>query len=163
MSDLIATGAAEQMLYVLKGQGLPMRSSLNVDIPPFPTDITVVDDQELMVLAAKYMENYNFVSTQVACAAIAELEAENLYEYEHSKRMIEKTTGKTTEKSIMLKASVAVDADIHNLVNNKTYAYAYRKMLETMQDSLERYYYLVSRELTRRTHGDKMKGNRFIQ
>lgn len=163
MSELIATGAAEQMLYVLEGQGIPIRKSLKLDIPSFPTDITVVDDQELMVLAAKYMENYNFVSTQVACAAIAELEAENRYEYEHSKRMIEKTTGKTTEKSIMLKANVAVDADIVNLVNNKTYAYAYRKMLETMQENLERYYYLVSRELTRRTHGDKMKNNRFIQ
>lgn len=163
MSELIATGAAEQMLHVLEGQGLPVRKSLNIDIPPFPTDITLVGDQELMVLASKYMENYNFVSTQVACAAIAETEAENLYDYEHSKRMIEKTTGKTTEKSIMLKAIVSVEADIVNLANRKTYAYAYRKMLETMQESLERYYYLVSRELTRRTHGDKMKNNRFAQ
>jgi hypothetical protein len=161
MSELIATGAAEQMLYVLEGQGLPVRKSLHIDIPPFPVDITLVDDQELMVLAAKYMENYNFVSTQVACAAIAELEAENLYEYEHSKRMIEKTTGKTTEKSIMLKAIVAVESDISNLVNRKTYAYAYRKMLETMKEGLERYYYLVSREITRRGHGDRMKTNRF--
>lgn len=161
MSELIATGAAEQMLHVLEGQGLPVRKSLNLDIPPFPADITTVDDQELMILAAKYMENYNFVSTQVACAAIAELEAENLYEYEHSKRMIEKTTGKTTEKSIMLKAIVAVESDISNLVNRKTYAYAYRKMLETMKEGLERYYYLVSREITRRGHGDRMKTNRF--
>jgi len=161
MSELIATGAAEQMLHVLEGQGLPVRKSLNLDIPPFPADITIVDDQELMVLAAKYMENYNFLSTQVACAAIAELEAENLYEYEHSKRMIEKTTGKTTEKSIMLKAIVSVESDISNLVNRKTYAYAYRKMLETMKDGLERYYYLVSREITRRGHGDRMKTNRF--
>lgn len=162
MSELIATGAAEQMLHVLNGQGLPVRTSLNIDIPPFPADITMVSDQELMVLAAKYMENYNFVSTQVACAAIAEMEAENLYDYEHSKRMIQKTTGKTTEKSIMLKAAVAIDADISNLVNRKTYAYAYRKLLETTQDSLERYYYLVSREITRRGHGDRMKNNRFV-
>lgn len=162
MSDLIATGAAEQMLHVLAGQGLPVRTSLKLDIPPFPEDITSVDDQELMILAAKYMENYNFVSTQVACAAIAELEAENLYEYEHSKRMIQKTTGKTTEKSIMLKAAVAVDDDISNLVNRKTYAYAYRKLLETTKEGLERYYYLVSREITRRGHGDRMKSNRFM-
>ena len=161
MSDLIATGAAEQMLHVLAGQGLPVRTSLKLDVPPFPTDITLVNDQELMILAAKYMENYNFVSTQVACSEIAELESENLYDYEYSKRMIEKTTGKTTEKSIMLKAIVTTEADIVNLINRKTYAYAYRKMLETMKDGLERSYYLVSREITRRGHGDKMKNNRF--
>jgi hypothetical protein len=72
-----------------------------------------------------------------------------------------KTTGKTTEKSIMLKAAVLSDPDTIKLIQDKTHAYAYRKMLETMQDSLERYYYLVSRELTRRTHGEKMRFNKY--
>ena len=109
------------------------------------------------------MENYNFVGTQVACAAIAEMEAENQYELEHSKGLLTKTNGKTTEKSLMLKAAVSVEQHVVSLVNAKTYAYAYRKLLETTQQALERYYYLVSRELTRRTHGDKMQRNRFIQ
>jgi hypothetical protein len=30
-----------------------------------------------------------------------------------------------------------------------------------MKEGLERYYYLVSREITRRGHGDRMKTNRF--
>jgi hypothetical protein len=161
MSDLIATGISQEILKVLQSQGLPIKTSLHMDIPPFPEDITAVSDQQLMMLAAKYMENYNFVSTQVACAAIAELEADNSYEMLHARGLITKTNGKTTEKSIMLKAVVQTDPEVIALENAKTYAYAYRKMLETMQQSLERYYYLVSREITRRTHGDKMKTNRF--
>ncbi len=162
MSELIATGVSQEILKILQSQGLPVRTSLHMDIPPFPEDITSVNDQQLMTLAAKYMENYNFVSTQVACAAIAELEADNLYDSSHAKGLISNTTGKTTEKSIMLKAIVQTDPEISTLANAKTYAYAYRKMLETMQQSLERYYYLVSREITRRTHGDKMRTNRFV-
>lgn len=161
MSDLIATGVSREIIKVLMSQGLPIKTSLHMEIPPFPEDITMVSDQELMMLAAKYMENYNFVTTQVACAAIAELEADNSYESFHAKGLISKTTGKTTEKSIMLKALVQTDPELVTLENAKTYAYAYRKMIETMQQSLERYYYLVSREITRRTHGDKMRTNRF--
>jgi hypothetical protein len=161
MSELIATGASEAVISLMESQGLTVRRNLKLDIPAFPNDITMVDDQELMILAAKYMENYNFVSTQVACAAIAELEAENAYEMSHARGLMLKTTGKTTEKSIMLKAAVLSDPDTIKLIQDKTHAYAYRKMLETMQDSLERYYYLVSRELTRRTHGEKMRFNKY--
>lgn len=162
MSELIATGVSESVLSMIEGQGFPVRRKLKLDIPQFPEDITMVDDQELMILAAKYMENYNFVSTQVACAAVAELEAENEYEMLHARGLMTKTSGKTTEKSIMLKASVMTEPEVAELISKKTHAYAYRKMLETMQGSLERYYYLVSRELTRRTHGDKMRTNRFL-
>ena len=43
------------------------------------------------------------------------------------------------------------DPEIVELSTAKMYAYAYRKMLETTMDNLERYYSLTSRELTRRT------------
>ena len=161
MSELIATGISEEVISMLERQGLPVRKSLKIEIPPFPADVTEVDDQELMVLASRYMENYNFLTVQVACAAIAELEAENAYDRATSYGLISKTTGKTTEKAVMLKASVSVDPEIIELHDVKTYAYAYRKMLETTQDALERYYYLASRELTRRTSGERMKTNRF--
>ena len=161
MINIVATGVSDEVMKILEAQGMPVRRSLDIDAPMFPRDITVVDDQELMVLATKYMENYSFIRTQVACAALAELEAENAYEMSHARGLMLKTTGKTTEKSIMLKAAVLSDPDTIKLIQDKTHAYAYRKMLETMQDSLERYYYLVSRELTRRTHGEKMRFNKY--
>lgn len=162
MSELIAKGISEEIMLVLESQGLPVRTSLDLDIPDFPQDVTLLDDQDLMMLAAKYMENYNFVSTQVAIAAVAEMEAEDAFDYAHSRALLQTSTGKSTEKAVMLKAAVMLDDEVTTLRNRKMHAYAYRKMLETTQSSLERYYYLTSRELTRRTHGDKMKTNKFF-
>ena len=151
MITLVATGVSDDVMKILEAQGMPVRRSLDIDAPMFPKDITVVDDQELMVLATKYMENYSFIRTQVACAALAELEAENAYISAEAKAFLSKTNGKTTEKATMLKAAVITDPEIEELAKAKMYAYAYRKMLETTMDNLERYYSLTSRELTRRT------------
>jgi hypothetical protein len=151
MINIVATGVSDEVMKILEAQGMPVRRSLDIDAPMFPKDITVVDDQELMVLATKYMENYSFIRTQVACAALAELEAENAYNSAEAKAFLSKTNGKTTEKATMLKAAVITDPEIEELAKVKMYAYAYRKMLETTMDNLERYYSLTSRELTRRT------------
>jgi hypothetical protein len=151
MINIVATGVSDEVMKILEAQGMPVRRSLDIDAPMFPKDITVVDDQELMVLATKYMENYSFIRTQVACASLAELEAENAYSSAEAKAFLSKTNGKTTEKATMLKAAVITDPEIEELAKIKMYAYAYRKMLETTMDNLERYYSLTSRELTRRT------------
>ena len=151
MINIVASGVSEEILKVLESQGLPVRRSLDIDMPMFPDDITQVDDQELMILARKYMENYNFMRTQVACAALAETEAENVHNMAEAKALLSKTTGKSTEKAVMLKAAVATDPDIMVLAQDEFRARAYRKLLETTMENLERYYQLTSRELTRRT------------
>jgi hypothetical protein len=151
MINIVATGVSDEVLKVLEAQGLPVRRSMDIEAPPFPTDITAVDDQELMILATKYMENYSFIRTQVACASLAELEADNEYSLEEGKALLQHSSGKSTEKATMLKATVMALPNIKELADRKMYAHAYRKMLETTQDNLERYYNLASRELTRRT------------
>lgn len=158
MTELVAQGVGKSVLSILEAQGLPLKKNLDIDVPKFPVDITAVDDQELMVLATKYMENYNFIRTQVALAALAEMEAENIYTTAEAKAMLSKSNGKSTEKATMLKSAVITDPEIESLNMAKMHTYAYRKMLETMQDNLERYYNLTSRELTRRTSANR---NRF--
>lgn len=158
MTELVAQGVGKSVLSILEAQGLPLKKNLDIDVPKFPVDITAVDDQELMVLATKYMENYNFIRTQVALAALAEMEAENIYTIAEAKAMLSKSNGKSTEKATMLKSAVITDPEIESLNMAKMHTYAYRKMLETMQDNLERYYNLTSRELTRRTSANR---NRF--
>lgn len=161
MLNLVTTGISEEIIKVLERQGLPIRQTLNMAIPNFPDDVTLMDDQDLMVLASKYMENYNMVRTQVSCAQIAELEAENDYDFTEAMALLNTSTGKTTEKAGLLKAAVLVREDIQAKLKIKNYAYAYRKLLETTQDNLERYYNLASRELTRRTSTDRMRNNKF--
>ena len=88
MTELVAQGVGKSVLSILEAQGLPLKKNLDIDVPKFPVDITAVDDQELMVLATKYMENYNFIRTQVALAALAEMEAENIYTIAEAKAML---------------------------------------------------------------------------
>jgi len=163
MFKLEATGVSEEIIGVLEKQGLAVRKTLDLDMPDFPDDITLVDDQELMVMASKYMENYNMMRTQTACAQIAELEAENAYDLAEARALLSTSSGKSTEKAGLLKAAVLAQPDIQEKLKTKSYTYAYRKLMETTQDNMERYYGLVSRELTRRTSSDRdrMRNNRF--
>ena len=55
MVNIVATGISEDLLQVLESQGLPVKRSLDIEIKPFPADITGVDDQELMEMARSYM------------------------------------------------------------------------------------------------------------
>ena len=158
MINLKADGISNEILDILESQGLPVKRSLDIDVPPLPTDITQVDDQELMTMASKYLQNYNFMITQVACAELAVLDAESKYNRAEAKAMLTKTTGKSTEKSIMLRAQVATDPEIMALEDTLNYAQAYSKLLKTMQEDLERCHQFTSRELTRRTSVLKARG-----
>jgi hypothetical protein len=160
-SKIIATGIAETVLQALEGQGLPIKRDLNIELPDFPADITLVEDQDLMVLASRYMENMNFIRTQVAIASLVELEADNEYDTLVSKGLLGKTTGKSTEKAALLRASVLTDQSVVDASESKAYHHAYRKMLETYLENIERCYSLASRELTRRTSSSRQWGNRF--
>jgi len=163
MFKLEVTGISEEIISMLERQGLAVKKVLDIELPDFPTDITLVGDQDLMVMASKYMENYNMMRTQTACAQVAELEAENDYDLAEARALISTSTGKSTEKAGLLKAAVLTQSDIQEKLKVKKYTYAYRKLMETTQDNMERYYSLVSRELTRRTSSDRdrMRNNRF--
>ena len=158
MIKLNATGISAEVLDILESQGLPVRRDLDIDLPPMPEDITEVDAPELMAIYNKYLQNYNFMLTQVACAELAVLEAENNYDMAEAKAMLAKTTGKSTEKSVMLKAQVITDPEIIELSGKISYAKAYYKLLKTMTDGYERSFQLASRELSRRNAVTKSLG-----
>lgn len=158
MVDLVTTGVTTEMLNVLKSQGLPVNQSLDIDLPPFPKDITAVDDQELMELASKYMGNYNFILTQVACAELAVTEAEEQLSFREAELLLEKSAANQKATATLIKAAIAVNPEIRSLLDSLQQARAYHKLLKTMQDNVERYYQLTSRELTRRTSVLKARG-----
>jgi hypothetical protein len=153
--ELMAKGISNDVLSTLEAQGLPVRRKLDLDVSPFPRDITAVNDQELMLLARNYMENYNFMITQVACAELAITELENSIDLKEAKLLLALTGPKT--KPTIIKAQIATDDEISELNENLLTSKAYYKLLKTMQDNLERYYQLTSRELTRRTSSMKSR------
>jgi hypothetical protein len=158
MINIEASGISESVIQTLEKQGIPIRRQLDLDLPPLPDDITSVDDQELMRLANVYMQYYSFMLTQVTAAELAVLEVDNEYDMAEATAMLSMTTGKTTEKSIMLRAQVLTDPNMQTLSRSKLQAQAYHKLLKTTLDNLERSYQLTSRELTRRTSVLKARG-----
>ena len=162
MTDLVATGVSEQVLKQLEEQGLPLKRSLKLELPDFPSDITLVDDTELMGMASKYIENMNFLRTQAACAELAEMEAEAFYSEAVNSGLLSKTSGKASEKATLLRAQVEAEPLVKELSDAYSYARAYHKMIRTILDNIERYYSLTSRELTRRTSSGRVTGfNRY--
>lgn len=162
MFNVEADGISAEIIKVLEKQGLKIRKTLDIDSPDFPRDITLVEDQDLMVMASQYMENYNLLSTQVAIAFVAEKEAETSFDRAESRALLSLSTGKSTEKAGLLKAAALEQPGMQKLIDAKMYTYAYRKLIETTKDNVERYYNLVSRELTRRTSSERtMRNNRF--
>lgn len=157
-TNLHVDGVADEILSILEAQGLPVKRSLDVDVPPLPEDITEIDDSELMGYYNKYLQNYNFLLTQVACAELAVVEIDNAYDMVEAKAMLSKTTGKSTEKSVMLKALVITDPEIVDLSTKRLQAQAYHKLLKTVCDGLERSFQLTSRELSRRNSVYKARG-----
>lgn len=153
--ELMVAGPSRDVINLLEAQGLPIRRRLDIDVPQFPQDITAVDDQQLMSLARIYMENYNFMITQVACAELAVLDLDNTLERREAELLITLTTDKS--KATVVKASIAIDEEIVRIKKELMTTKAYHKMLKTMQDNLERYYQLTSRELTRRTSSMKSR------
>lgn len=151
MVELVVNGITADMLAVLEKQGLPINRSLNIELPTFPTDITGVNDQELMELSTKYMANYNFILTQVTCAELAVTEIDESLSFLEAKLLIEKTEANPKATATIIKASIAINDEVREIVSQLTHAKAYHKLLKTMQDNVERYYQLTSRELTRRT------------
>lgn len=153
--ELVTDGLSSDVISVLEAQGLPIKRQLNIDLPAFPHDITAVDDQQLMELARNYMENYNFMLTQVACAELAVIELENIIERREAELLVTLTTDKT--KATVIKAMISMDDEVVRLKKGLLTSKAYHKLLKTMQDNLERYYQLTSRELTRRTSSMKSR------
>lgn len=158
MVNLVTEGVAADIIEVLKGQGLPVTTSMDIDVPSFPKDVTLIDDKEMMELSTKYTANYNFLLTQVTCAEIAVTELDEKISYLEAKLLVEKTESHPKATATIIKASIAVNPDIRTLLDTLLKAKAYHKLLKTMQDNVDRYSKLLSRELTRRTSGLKSSG-----
>jgi hypothetical protein len=158
MVDLVTEGVTTDMLDVLSKQGLPINRSLDIELPQFPKDVTALDDQELMDFSTKYMANYNFILTQVTCAELAVTELEERIKFLEARLLIENTESGPKMTATLIKAYIATDPEITSLATLLMNAKAYHKLLKTMQDNVERYYQLTSRELTRRTSVLKARG-----
>lgn len=147
--DLITSPEAEATLATLASQGFTVPTSITIDIPSLPPDITEVDDEELMELFTRLTAYLDFLSTQVSVAQIAERSAERAVELATANAMASQGKGLAS----VIKATALSDPTVKNLAYEHEVKYNYKKIIETMASNIERDMNLVSRELTRRTAG----------
>ena len=98
----ISTSYGLNTIEALGGQGLQVNTTMQMDTPKLPADITEVDDEQIMELFAKLTAYNNFLATQLACAFIDERNAEKDLEQEESISFLQHYNGKATKDTMTL-------------------------------------------------------------
>mgnify|MGYP003346956814 CR=1 FL=1 len=157
--ELRVSNKGQKAVDILRKQGFRLDSTLEIEVPSLPADVTELGDEDLMLLYNRFTQYYDFLCAQVACAQIDERDLEKTLELEESRCLLDKPAVKS-ERVAILKAQVASDPAICDLTETYTEAYNYRKLIEMMASNADRDIYLLSRELTRRTAGANHYQNR---
>ena len=138
--------------------GFTLSPKPGYDIPDLPRDITELDDEGLMDLFVQFTQWTDHLSGAHAIAVINEREAQRNVDVAEAKAMIINWTGaKGGDKVTVIKAQIAASPEVSDLYDDLHTKYAFRKLLETRVNNVERDSQVVSRELTRRTSDGGMR------
>jgi hypothetical protein len=141
--------ASRRAADALMQQGLTLSPKPEIEMPILPSDVTVLDDEDLMILYSLLTAWADFISTQVSCAQVDERAAEK--RLSHAENLLMIASGDKGDRVTYARAQVAADNKIVAMKEEVEEAHAYRKLIESMASNIERDAALVSRELTRRT------------
>lgn len=155
-------GASRAAMDTLVAQGIREPKKPGYDLPELPRDLTSVGDEDLMVLYSEYTAYSDFVGVQVSCAQVDERSLEKrISSLESMKMLASKANGGAEKLVTYAKAAVAQDPQVVKLKEELEVVYAYRKLIESLSNNLDRDSNLISRELTRRTSSSNRKSNRW--
>lgn len=136
--------AAQQQL-AKQGLGIePARPAKNP--PQLPEELTDLRDRELMALMTELSKWSAFLGYQKSAAEVDERFAAQRVERLAALQQIKNKGGSVSA----MKASTWADEDFGAAKEAEQEAYAYRKLVEALYNSVEKDSFVVSRELTRR-------------
>lgn len=135
----------------LKKIGIALAAKPLFDIPDLPRDLTELDDEALMDIFVQFTAWNDYLSGARAVAVINEREAERLVEASEANEFLNQWKGTSAERIAVVKNKIAANPEIVTMKYDYDVKYAYRKLLETRADDVERNSQVISRELTRRT------------
>lgn len=121
-------------------------------MPVLPVDITVLGDEELMILYTDFIAWADYAAAQLAVAAAEEREAARRHDLKKAKELAAAKSGTVTAARAAAETEAAEDG------YEASERYAYRKVLESISVNLERDAALLSRELSRRLGDNKPSG-----
>ena len=134
----------------VRGQGISIPDSPDFDMPTLPPDITVLSGEDVIVLLSDLTSWLEFIEVQYYAAQVDEEFEKIQLEELLASIQIEQKTEKTVSSQ---KAHATVNKDVVDQRARHHRAFAYRKVMETVYNRLDRQRFIVSREITRRTGG----------
>lgn len=144
---------SKEVLDSLNKLGIALAAKPNFPIPSLPRDISDMDDEGLMDLFVQFTSWSDYLSGARAIAVINEREAERLVTNREADEFLNQWKGGSADRIALVKAKVASEPGVADAKYDLDTKYAFRKILETRADDVERNSQVVSRELTRRTSG----------
>ena len=142
---------SKEAIDALKAKGLDLFDKPKGEIPRLPRDITELHDDDLMDLFVQFTAWTDHLSSQLAIAAIDERESDRSVSVAESQAMLSNWKGGSGDRITVVKAQIATDPTVIGFIKELDEKHAYRKLLETLYQNVERDSSVVSRELTRRT------------
>ena len=142
---------SRKVLEALKELGVTLSARPDFPIPMLPRDLTELDDEGLMDLFVQFTQWNDHLSGARAIAVITDREAERILDGVQAQAMLANWAGSKGDRVAVAKASIAADSKVVELKEDLDTKYAFRKLIETRAEDVERNSQVVSRELTRRT------------
>lgn len=146
---------SKSALTKIQEQGLDLPAKPDSLLPGLPDSITDMSDTDLMESYSEFVAWSDYVTSQAAAAAVDERAAQSHVESLEARAMLKEWTGKSGDRVTLQKARAASDPEIVEARQQFDEAYAYRKLVESIANSMERNAQMLSRELTRRTSFDR--------
>lgn len=144
-------GISTTAIDTLNQLGIALNAKPSFNIPTLPRDITELDDEGLMDLFVQFTQWNDYLAGAQAVAIVNEREAQRAVDQAEATAMLKNWTGTKGDRVALVKAQIADDDSIKDLYMDLDTKYAFRKLIETKTQNVERDSQLVSRELTRRT------------
>jgi hypothetical protein len=142
---------SRQVLDSLAELGVTLSAKPEFTIPLLPRDITELDDEGLMDLFVQFTQWNDHLSGARAIAVINEREAERVVDAAEANAMLDNWKGGSGDRITVVKATITASPKVIELKHDLDTKYAFRKLIETRAENVERDSQVVSRELTRRT------------
>lgn len=154
--ELKVAKASSKTINFLKQQGLLVNERYGYDAPVLPSDITSMQEEEVMDLYTKYVAYLEFISLQLWCAQVDKAEAEKILNLIRAEK---KLTLKSSGKAVaMIDAEIEVDSEYREKVDLLQELSNYYGLIEIISDRLSKDISLINREITRRVNINKAAG-----
>ena len=131
--------------------GFSLTPKPELGMPSLPRDITELPDEDLMDLFVQYTQWNDHLAVAYAIAVVNEREAESKLKSAEADLLLKNWTGAKGDRVTLIKAQIQASPAIQELIYDLDTKYAFRKIIETRTQNIERDANVVSRELTRRT------------